>query len=211
MSNDRRRDGSKPSFSERDKRSRERRDDRSSGPSGGPGDGRSAQSDKAYKAALEKAFATGRIQEMAATLSRGSTISLTLPTTSIATPPAPGAVPAEGPLPIPKKPAVDPAVAEKRELTDKIRSAETSRDTEKAIDRYLAKYESLPRDWDILEKALSHPKSPVVTASLELLATWLEKEKPRRTRSLGMQLAILIDTHIDPAICELAGKVRAAL
>ena len=210
MSHDRRRDGSKLTYAERDKQRRERGQQGRPEPAAGPA--RSHQADKSYRAALEKAFATGRVQEMADSLAKHNTISLALPTTTLR--PATGAELAPPPAAAAaatRRPAMDPAVAERRDLTEKIRSAENARDTAKAIDKYLTRFTALPRDWDILEKALAHARADVVIAALGELEAWLAREKPRRNRSLGMQLTILADTHDDGEVQAHAARVRAAL
>jgi hypothetical protein len=65
---DRRRDGSKLSFAERDKRRREGGGERDRGPRGPGTAGGHAQ--KSYRAALERAFESGRVEEFAATVMR---------------------------------------------------------------------------------------------------------------------------------------------
>src|SRR5690606_19409595 len=66
---DRRRDGSRPSFSELDKLRRERKARGSSDARVDRASEASAQT--SYRAALEKAFDSGRLAEFAATLQRG--------------------------------------------------------------------------------------------------------------------------------------------
>lgn len=213
MSN-RRRDGSKLSFAERDKRRRE-------GQRRGDGRRESSRSQshaqKSYKAALERAFADGRVEEFAATLTRASAPpSLQLPkqpddpADAEPGPPPAGSTPAR-----PAAAAVDPAVkkarAERRALLNKIRTAEGGREVRAAVDGYLSKYAPLPNDYEVLERALAHPDSDVVRDVLRQLLKCLDGDKPRRSRSLALQLEILSDTGDDAKVRELAEQARGKL
>lgn len=248
----RRRDDSKLSFSDLDKLRRERKHR-------GGGDGRdtpqtSAHAQKSYRAALERAFDSGKLAEFAATMQRarnplpdGVRIDSlprgaspdgagspdradgrkregnvdqpgqAEPGAAAANDPtdarAPGATGEEQAV---VEPAAPPAPrtserAERRRLARKITEATSPRDMGKEVDRYLARFGSLPDDLDALEKILSHPKPRVVIQALEALETWVAKQKPRRSRSLAVQLSILEDSHEDSEIRELAARVRAAL
>jgi hypothetical protein len=252
----RRRDDSKLSFSDLDKRRRERKH-------GGGGAGRdtpqaSAHAQKSYRAALERAFDSGKLAEFAATIQRtrdplpagahidavarpaspdgaaspghagGQPTDATADATTEATVDQPAA---PGTAPDPAGPAdgtgqeqavVEPAApplprartgerAERLKLARKITEATAPRDMGKAVDRYLARFGSLPDDYEALEKILSHPKPRVVLQALEALETWVARQKPRRSRSLAVQLSILEDTHEDSEIRALAARVRAAL
>jgi hypothetical protein len=208
MSNDRRRDGSKPSFSERDKRRRDgggrpRSDDR-----GGPPNSRSQ---KSYRAALEQAFENGKIKEFAATMARRNSVQLDMPRT-VPAEPAPADEPAAAPRPAPAPPIpVDPAVVERRKLLAKIKKAKSAKDTARALDRYLQVVGELPKNYEILEKALSHLKIRVVLRALEQLEAMIAAKKPRRSRSLSVQLDILSENHEDADVRELANRVRETL
>ena len=255
----RRRDDSKLSFSDLDKRRRERKH------RGGEADRDtprpSAHAQKSYRAALERAFDSGKLAEFAATMQRtrnplpgnaspdGPKADADVDQPAQAAPGAvqdpamgapkgpdatgqanPGGSPIGGPgdhsgdgpgdeneeqavlePAAPSPPPRTSARAEQRRLTRMITEAPSPRDMGKAADRYLARFGSLPYDYDVLEKVLSHPKPRVVLQALEALETWVAKQKPRRSRSLAVQLSILEETHEDSDIRELAARVRAAL
>lgn len=215
---DRKRDGSKLSFSDLDKLRRERK-------SGRQGDVRveraaDAGAQKSYRAALEKAFDSGRLAEFAATLQRSrdpvaqprprgkepevDERLVAQPTTTQAEPEA------QAVSPPPRQP-VDPERAERRKLAGKITDAEAADELVRAVDRYLERFQELPRDLDVLEKALSHPRSDVVRHALERIDVLVSKQKPRRSRSLSVQLSILEETHGDADVRALAAQIRAAL
>jgi hypothetical protein len=193
-----RRDGSKPSFAELDRRRRERRS------GGGNRDGRSPVPQKAYRAALERAFAEGKVDELAAYLApirdpSPSTPSPPTPSPTAPSPPATTTVPG------------DPARAEKKDLLAAIRAADTADDANKAIDRWRTRFSDLPADPEILEKALAHPDATVVLSALSALDKLLATTRPRRTRSLCMQLSILESTSSDDDVSALAKRLRLAL
>jgi hypothetical protein len=50
-----------------------------------------------------------------------------------------------------------------------------------------------------------------VRAALDSLQRLLARDKPRRSRSLAIQLSILEDTCSDDDLCALARSLRAAL
>jgi hypothetical protein len=212
---ERRRDGSRLSFSELDKLRREHKH----GSDSGRGQGTAGSSgQKNYRAALEKAFDSGRLAEFAATMQRAREpfASAPMPAPAPRTPVDERLVaPAENPAPDSATAAAsrreNPERAERRKLARQILDAETPRDTARTIDRYLEKFQELPRDLDILEKALGHLNTRVVLRALERLEDWLSKQKLRRSRSLAVQLSILEETHDDDDVRSLAARVRAAL
>lgn len=225
MSDDRRRDGSKPSFSELDKRRRERRNRGDGDRPRGPKRARD-RAEKTYRAALEKAFEEGRVEEFAATLTRAAEKRLPLsdPPGKGPRPPAESGEPrepAQAPLP-PARPeelaaeekqraAARKELAKRRELQKKIREAIDPKEVTAAVDLYLAKFGSLPRDFELLEKALHHRSTEVLLLALRALEERLQSEKPRRSRSLSMRLALLEDTHDDDDVREIAAALRKAL
>lgn len=216
-----RRDGSKLSFAERDKLRRDRgsgrRDQRGPGPANSA---KAAYAQKSYKAALERAFADGKVEEFAATLTRASAPpNIELPKKAAPPPPPPRAETATTESPSARAVAAQPAQpspealarAERRKLIDKIKEATGGRDIAAAVDRYLAKFDPLPSDYEVLEKALAHPSSAIVTQVLHQLIAQLDGSKPRRSRSLAMQLEILEDTGDDAEVRELARRARERL
>lgn len=222
---DRKRDGSKLSFSELDKLRRERKHGGSRQERGDRHNGGHAQ--KSYRAALERAFDSGRLAEFAATVQRRHE-DLEIPPRNSAQEPGPkpgepgederAAAPAQSPpepAPASGNPAAGPPAnterAERRRHAKKILDAESPRDVARAVDRYLGRFGELPGDYDVLERALGHPKTGVVLHALDRLEEAVKKHKPRRSRSLSVQLSILEDTHDDDDVRAHAARVRAAL
>ena len=220
MAKDRRRDGSKLSFAERDKLRREGRSSRggSGGSGGNRGDSRrKAAAQKSYRAKLERAFEAGELEQLAdklrapapssdelrqahvkaARLSRDDDAGQSEPEPVRSREPAKPAAPTEAQLRI-------RAVREIKKSTD-------ARVTGKAIERYVAQYGQLPADFEVLEKALSHPKENIVLGALSKLEDMLKTDKPRRSRGLAGQLALLSDTHADEEVCDLAARLRGLL
>lgn len=98
-----------------------------------------------------------------------------------------------------------------KELAKKITETTDPREIAKAAERYLARFDTLPRDLELLEKLLGHPKTALVLCALETLEAAIAKQKPRRSRSLSVQLSILEETHEDSDVRELAARLRALL
>ncbi len=195
---------------------------------------------RSYKAALERAFASGKLGELAKSLSR---------TGEDVRPPAPPGPPPPAPVtppagaastsasapssdaepdsaaspatptaatPVPASPAAagvprDPDREAKQKLLAKIREAEGREAVTRAVDAFVAKYPKLPDDVEILTKCLGHRSDDRVRCTLDQLSTLVERDKPRRARTLVAQLRILEDTHGDPDIRAQAGRVRARL
>ncbi len=179
---------------------------------------------KSYKAALERAFASGTLGELAKTLAR---------TEDVRPPPLPGPPPPPSATPAP--PAAAPAPAEeagaaaaplaasqpssprdpdrdqKLKLLAKIREAEGREAVTRAVDGFLGRYPRLPDDFEILTKCLGHRSDERVRDTLAQLTALMERDKPRRARALVASLRILEDTHGDPEIRAHAGRVRALL
>jgi hypothetical protein len=215
----------------RDKpRSRDRDRDRGGG---GGGAGRSAASaaQKSYRAALERAFENGTLAELARTLSRTSEDPrppALPPTAPPPAPPAPAAAPgtppadtttpagaAPAPTPAPAAPAPEPPRDPEREnrmkLLQRIREAEGKEPISRAVDAFLARYPKLPDDFEVLGKALAHRDDDRIVDALERLEQLVQREKPRRGRTLIAQLRMLEDTHGDPDVRRRAAAVRAKL
>jgi len=184
----------------------------------------SVNAQRSYRAALERAFANGKLEELARTLTRG-TDDLRPPSPSPSPPPPqppspspPAAVaPPESesaPPPLPPPPAArprDPEREQKQKLLARIREAEGREAISRAIDAFLGKFSKLPDDYEVLTKCLGHRSDERVRLSLDRLSVLIERDKPRRARTLAAQLRILEDTHGDPEIRALAGRVRARL
>jgi hypothetical protein len=172
---------------------------------------------KSYRAALERAFEAGKLEELAKTLSRvdepkapspppaaprePESPSAPLPTSASAG----GAPPA---APAPK----DPERENRQKLLLRIKEAEGREPISRAIDAYLGRYPKLPDDFEILTKALSHRDDDRVRETLDRLEhLLLHNEKPRRARTLAAQVRLLEDTHSDPEIRRRAAEVRSRL
>jgi hypothetical protein len=176
---------------------------------------------KSYRAALEKAFANGKLGELAKTLApRNEDIRPVGPPTPAPAaaapvpPAAPAAEAATTATPTPPPPAAvpkDPDREQKLKLLQKIREAEGREAISRAIDGFIGKYSKLPDDFEILTKALGHRSDERVQTCLDQLNCMIEKDKPRRARTLAAQLRILEDTHGDPEIRAYAARVRARL
>lgn len=179
---------------------------------------------KSYRAALEKAFAAGKLDELAKTLSRSSSDEHKNrgPAPVATTPPPPlaaaAATPTEPTAPEPSPtvastpaPPKDPEREQKQKLLAKIRESEGRDAITRSVDAYVDKYGKLPDDVEILTKCLGHKKDDRVSSALDQLTVLVNKDKPRRARTLAAQLRILEDTHGDPEIRACAAKVRGRL
>ncbi|MCG8424945.1 MAG: hypothetical protein MJE77_44240 [Proteobacteria bacterium] len=216
------RDDPKLSFSELDKRRRERKYSSSPG-SDGRGHSASSQAQKSYRKALEQAFDSGRLAEFAATLQRGRESAITGrvsgdKTGKAAAPSSPDATdrPADSTAspaaaqPTQPKPKKNPS-AERRKMAKTILKAAAPDDIARAVNRYVDRYQELPLDYEILEKALSHPQGQAVLHALQKLQDCLKHGKPRRVRSLSIQLSIIEDNHDNVEVRDLAARIRSAL
>ncbi|MBI4510821.1 MAG: hypothetical protein HY698_14400 [Deltaproteobacteria bacterium] len=184
---------------------------------------------KSYRAALERAFEQGKLGELARTLVRGadeprpSTPSPILPAPPPAPPPGPANItanmeskpeaPQETTAAIPPAPPApkDPERENRQKMLAKIRQAESRDLISRAVDAFLTRYAKLPDDYEVLTKALSHRDDERVRSSLDQLVTMIEREKPRRARTLAAQLRYLEDTHADPEIRRYSAEVRSRL
>ena len=172
---------------------------------------------KSYRAALEKAFANGTVDELAKTLTRQD--ERVLPSTK-PEPPKPAAPPAAAeaadPAPppqqqVPETAPKDPERDNRMKMLARIREAEGRDPITKAIDAFLAKYPKLPDDFEVLTKVLSHKNDDRIRDGLTRIEALLGREKPRRGRTLLAQLRFLEDTHSDPEIRTQAAQVRGRL
>lgn len=176
---------------------------------------------KSYRAALEKAFAAGKLEELAKTLSGSSASEVNHRGPAPPATPQPVAVgngPTAAAEPTPdNQPAVaaatpkDPEREQKQKLLAKIRECEGRDAITRAIDAFVGRYSKLPDDVEILTKCLGHKSDERVSEALVQLTVLVGKDKPRRARTLAAQLRILEDTHGDPEIRACAAKVRGRL
>lgn len=176
---------------------------------------------KSYRAALERAFASGTLGELAKTLSnKGGEEAprANAPPGSAAAPPPPAPSPTaaqdESPTALPPAPAAaprDPDRLERQKLVARIKEAEGRDACTRAVDAYVSKYEKLPDDYEVLTKALAHKGDERVRTTLIQLTRMLGSDKPRRARTLAAQLRFIEDTHGDPEIRTAAAVVRGRL
>jgi hypothetical protein len=179
---------------------------------------------KSYRAALERAFASGKLDELARTLTRTTDDTARRPPPQPPSPPPPAAAapaaaspaepsPAEPPPAVatPAAPPKDPDREQKQKLLAKVKGAEGRDAITRAVDAFIGKFEKLPDDYEILAKCLGHKNDDRVRATLERLTVLVARDKPRRARALAAQLRFLEDTHGDPEIRAHAARVRGQL
>ncbi len=189
---------------------------------------------KSYRAALERAFESGTMAELARTLSRPEEPRVPRPAPETRSePPNPEAGTAGGSRveagdangttrsgpetasSVAQAPALPPARDADREnrmkLLARIKESEGRDVITRAIDAFLARYPRLPDDFEVLTKALSHKDDDRVSEALTLIDVLLGREKPRRARTLSGQLRFLEETHSDPEMRVRAAAVRARL
>jgi hypothetical protein len=173
----------KKSWREIDAQRDRSRDRRPEGGGGGPGGGRRAErASKQYRAALDALFEKkGGLDKVAQALGKAPA-------------PAPAAADDEGRLALHKK------------VVEAIGRAEVTR----ALDRYLARH-PLPDDWEILEQALEHEQPSRVEEALTRAEALVEREKPRRARTLIGKLRFLEEAGGDPELAKRAAALRAKL
>ena len=153
---------------------------------------------KAHRAALDALFAKGEVGKYAEKMGLGNAqkpVELARPATP--------AAPVEPPKP-------DPKELERLTLRKKIIEG-TSRDAVgRAFDRYAKSY-GMPKDWELLERGLEHPRDERLAEVLSEIEALLEREKPRRTRTLDGRLRFIAETHDDTELRARAQAVRARL
>src|SRR5215470_10431791 len=167
---------------------------------------------RSYKAALERAFASGKLGELAKSLSRTGK-DVRPPGPPGPPPPAPppsASAPPRAPEPettaAPTAATVSPSAAAtaaaagvprdpereaKQKLLAKIREAEGREAVTRPVDAFLGKYPKLPDDVEILTKGLGHKSDDRVRGALEQLTVLVERDKPRRSRTLTAQLRMI--------------------
>jgi hypothetical protein len=174
---------------------------------------------KSYRAALERAFANGKLDELAKTLSGASDRRPEVKLPAATPAPAP---PEPTPTPLASAPPSasaaqtvetpkSPEREQKQKLLGKLREAEGREPINKACDAFLSKYPQFPDDFEILTKVLAHRDDDRVRETLTQLTKLMERDKPRRGRALIAQLRILEDTHTEPDIRAQAAAVRGRL
>ncbi|HWE30991.1 MAG TPA: hypothetical protein VHB97_23450, partial [Polyangia bacterium] len=107
------------------------------------------------------------------------------------------------PAPVPQK--EDGRAALRKKVVEALGRDEISR----AIDRYV-KAHGWPNDFEILEQALEHNKADRQSEAMDALAKLLEREKPKRSRSLAGKLRFIEET-CDGDLRDQAARIRAKL
>jgi hypothetical protein len=154
---------------------------------------------KQYRAALDAMFEKGEIGKMAEKL------------TQTRQPPSLVDMPAKKaePPPEPVKP-VEKVEDPKTTLRKKVLAALGRDEISRAVDKYV-KAHGWPADFEILEQALEHQKDDRVREAMDTLSQLLDREKPKRNRTLIGKLRFIEETNGDSELREIAAKLRARL
>lgn len=200
--------------------------------------GMDARASKQYRAALDALFEKGEVGKLAEKLtpngprldpadlmrggsgrpndspamsgagsSSGATSSSSSTAASSAAPSTSERAPAKAaPPPPPPSPAKDDA---RSVLRKKVIEALGRDEISRAIDRYV-KAHGWPNDFEILEQALEHNKPDRQTEAMTALEKLLEREKPKRSRTLAGKLRFIEETS-DGDLRDHAARIRAKL
>jgi hypothetical protein len=138
-------------------------------------------SQKSYRAQLDRLFETGKIADLVAA-----------------------------------KEGTDPAKAgeagENRiKMLGAIKRAMDRESITRELDAYLAKFGELPDELDILEKALDHRKLDLQIDAMRRIDALLDREQPRRKRTMVGQLKLIRDVSGDDEAIALAKKLLGRL
>ena len=155
---------------------------------------------KQYRAQLDALFAKGEVGKFAEKLAGGPP-SLRPSETPKPAAPAPQAAPE--PPPPPKE---DPRAVLRKKLLEAIGRDDISR----AFDRYV-KAHGMPGDFELLEQGLEHNKSEKQLEVLAALETLLERDKPKRSRTLVGKLRFIEETSSDDELRVAAARIRSLI
>ena len=176
--------------------------DRSGGPrpEGGhkPSPHKSETASKQYRAQLDALFAKGEVGKFAEKLAGG-------PPSLRAQEPPKAAEPTVAPEP-PPAPKEDPRALLRKKLIEAIGRDDISR----AFDRYV-KAHGMPGDFELLEQGLEHNKNEKQGEVLAALEQLLQREKPKRSRTLSGKLRFIEETSSDDELRVIAARVRARM
>ena len=120
----------------------------------------------------------------------------------------PSATPARASASAPT-PAASPKEDARAALRKKVIEALGRDEISRAIDRYV-KAHGWPNDFEILEQALEHNKPDRQTEAMSALEKLLEREKPKRSRTLAGKLRFIEETS-DGDLRDQAARIRAKL
>jgi hypothetical protein len=129
-------------------------------------------------------------------------------TTSAPPAPSPATERAKAPPPAPS-PAAQQKEDARSVLRKKVIEALGRDEISRAIDRYV-KAHGWPNDFEILEQALEHNKPDRQTEAMDALEKLLEREKPKRSRTLAGKLRFIEETS-DGDLRDQAARIRAKL
>jgi hypothetical protein len=162
-----------------------------------------AKASRAHRAALDALFEKGELGKYAEKLGLG----------------VPGGAPkpaADAPK-TPAAPVRDPEAdaraerdAERGALRKKVLEGTTRDAVGRAFDRYCKAY-GMPKDWELLERGLEHPRDARLAEVLTEVEALLAIEKPRRVRTLDGRLRFIAETHEDHELRARAVAIRARL
>lgn len=175
---------------------------------GGPSSTREAnaqaKASREHRAALDKLFEKGEIGKYAERLGLG--LPRSQASGSSTSTPAPAAAPP--PAPTPTKPSAQEL--ERATLRKKILEGTSREAVARAFDRYV-KQNGMPKDWELLERGLEHPRADRLAEVLTELEALLAREKPRRARTLDGRLRFIAETHEDAELRQRAESLRNRL
>jgi len=169
---------------------------------------RDVQSSKKYRAALEALFEKGGFDKVAEILGHKEQEKENAPT------PAPPPAPEAAPAPVEKRAAAPAPIGggdpNKAALRKKIVEAIGRDEITRAVDKYLAKW-SLPDDWEVLEQALDHTDEARVEEVMGRMEALVQRDKPRRNRTLVGKLRYIAETGRSPELAQRAAALRGKL
>jgi hypothetical protein len=79
------------------------------------------------------------------------------------------------------------------------------------VDAYLAQFNELPEDLEILGKILEHRDPELQRRAMEVISRLLEREQPKRRRTMVAQLKIIRDAGYDKEMVALATSLLQRL
>ncbi|HEY2743792.1 MAG TPA: hypothetical protein VGL86_04185 [Polyangia bacterium] len=213
------------------------RNDRDSRPGSSSSGGMDARASKQYRAALDALFAKGEVGKLAEKMtpngprldphdlvrggtgrpndgpamsgaSTGSSTNSASASTTPAPPPSTIERVQKAP-PAPPPPPPSPKDDQRSILRKKVLEALGRDDISRAVDRYV-KAHGWPSDFEILEQALEHNKPDRRGEAMAALEKLLEREKPKRSRTLAGKLRLIEETS-DGDLHDAAVRIRAKL
>ena len=160
-----------------------------------------AKASKAHRAALDALFEKGEVGKYAEKLGLGAPGGKPEPTAL--KPAAPAA-------PDPEATARAERDAERQVLRKKLLECTTRDAVGRAFDKYAKAY-GMPKEWELLERGLEHPREDKLAAVMTEIEALLATEKPRRVRTLDGRLRFIAETHEDRELRARAEVIRTRL